>query len=165
MAARVPLVAPLVSGIAAVFRMTPPLLQIYLVFFGIGTWLASTTGIRLSGMLAAVLCFAFYAGAANAAAIAEAYRSLGPRAQAPGAMREALRRAWTPVMSSCVNIAKATGMASAIAVPELVYAANGIVAENGNPGVVMNALMLAYFLIVLLVVGLFGLIGRRAFAA
>ena len=45
-------------------------------------------------------------------------------------------------MGSCVNIAKATGMASAIAVPELVYASSSIVAEQGNPDVMMNILML-----------------------
>jgi polar amino acid transport system substrate-binding protein len=165
MSARIPLIAPLVSGIAAVFRMTPPLLQIYLVFFGIGTWLAASTGVHVPALLAAVLCFSLYAGAANAAAIAEAFDTLGPRAQAPGALHEALRRSWTSVMSSCVNIAKATGMASAIAVPELIYAANGIVVENGNAGTVMNVLMLGYFLIVLAVVGLFAAVGRRAFGA
>jgi polar amino acid transport system substrate-binding protein len=64
-------------------------------------------------------------------------------------------------MGSCVNIAKATGMASAIAVPELVYASASIVADEGNPGVMMNILLVAYFLLILAVVALFERVRRR----
>lgn len=158
LAARVPLVPRLASAFAAVCRMTPPLLQLYLVFFGVGYWLSATVGVRLDAFLVAVLCFSLYAGAANATAIAEARASF-PAGPMP--WRAALARAWTPVMSSSVNIAKATGMASAIAVPELVYASTSVVTDNGNPGVMMHLLMLLYFLVVLAFVHLFELAGRR----
>ena len=56
-------------------------------------------------------------------------------------------------------------MASAIAVPELVYASSSIVAQNGNPSVMMNLLMLAYFVLILGVVWLFGRIPTGPFFA
>jgi polar amino acid transport system substrate-binding protein len=48
-----------------------------------------------------------------------------------------------------VNIAKATGMASAIAVPELISAATSIMVERGNLGVMMNLMMVTWFLVIL----------------
>ncbi len=59
-----------------------------------------------------------------------------------------------------VNVVKATGMASVIAVPELISASTAIVAEHGNAGVMMNVLMITYFLLVLLVVRVFAGIER-----
>ena len=62
-----------------------------------------------------------------------------------------LRLAYAAVVASLINVVKATGMASAIAVPELISASTAIVAEQGNPAVMMNVLMLIYFLLVMLV--------------
>jgi polar amino acid transport system substrate-binding protein len=69
--------------------------------------------------------------------------------------------AYTPVVAILVNVVKATGMASVIAVPELISASTAIVAEHGNTGVMMNVLMITYFLLVLLVVRLFAALERR----
>jgi ABC-type amino acid transport system permease subunit len=52
-------------------------------------------------------------------------------------------------------------MASVIAVPELVSAATAIVAERGNAAVMMNVLMISYFLLVLAVVQFFNYLERR----
>ena len=60
-----------------------------------------------------------------------------------------------------MNVVKATGMASVIAVPELVSAATAIVAEQGNPEVMMNVLMITYFLLVTTVVQIFNYLARR----
>jgi polar amino acid transport system substrate-binding protein len=54
-------------------------------------------------------------------------------------------------------------MASAIAVPELISASTAIVAEQGNASVMMNVLMITYFLLVMGVVRLFNYIERRMF--
>jgi len=51
-------------------------------------------------------------------------------------------------------------MASAIAVPELISASTAIVAEQGNAAVMMNVLMIAYFLLVMGVVRLFNCLER-----
>lgn len=159
---RLPLVTPLVGGIATFLRMTPPLLQLYIVFFGIGSFIVSHWGWAIDGVAVALVCFSAYAGAANISAFAEAIRAVRNAAPAgPTDRRRVLRLAWPSITGSCVNIAKATGMASAIAVPELVYASSSIVAQNGNPSVMMNLLMLVYFLLILAVVWAFGRIERR----
>ena len=72
-----------------------------------------------------------------------------------------MRLAYAPVIASLVNVVKATGMASAIAVPELISASTAIVAEQGNAAVMMNVLMIAYFLLVMGVVQLFNYFERR----
>lgn len=160
-ARRLPVISSAVAGIATFMRMTPPLLQLYIVFFGIGSYIVTNWGWPIDGLFVALLCFSAYAGAGNVSAFAEAIRV----AQADGGTttdwHRVARLAWPAVTASCINIAKATGMASAIAVPELVYASSAIVAENGNPSVMMNLLMLVYFVLILAVVWLFGRIERR----
>lgn len=160
-ARRLPVISAAVAGIATFMRMTPPLLQLYIVFFGIGSYIVTNWGWPIDGLFVALLCFSAYAGAGNVSAFAEAIRV----AQADGGgatdWRRVARLAWPAITASCINIAKATGMASAIAVPELVYASSAIVAENGNPSVMMNLLMLVYFVLILAVVWLFGRIERR----
>jgi polar amino acid transport system substrate-binding protein len=140
--------------------MTPPLLLMYVVFFGVGYHVSIWIGWTLNAFLVAALCLSAYAGATNLAAFLEAWDVLRHRRERPD-MAAVFTLAYAPVMGSCVNIAKATGMASAIAVPELVYASASIVADEGNPGVMMNILLVTYFLLILAVVALFERVRRR----
>jgi len=161
---RVVVVRHILLGWSALARMTPPLLQLYLVFFGFGGLLA-TFGFTVNAVVAAVLVFSVYAGAANAVAFADAADVAtrgGARLRAtPGDLGRGLRLAFGTFMGSSVNIVKATGMASTIAVPELVHVSTAIVAERGNTVVMMNLLMICYFLIVLAVVTGFHMLQRR----
>lgn len=159
-ARRVPLLAPALLGLASFVRMTPPLLLMYVLFFGVGYHVALRTGWSLNAFVVAVVCLAAYAGAANLTAFLEAWRVLQRGTHRPGPAA-VFALAYAPVMGACVNIAKATGMASAIAVPDLVYASAGIVADEGNPGVMMNLLLVLYFALVLAVVALFEAARRR----
>ncbi|MGD9509502.1 MAG: transporter substrate-binding domain-containing protein [Geminicoccaceae bacterium] len=159
-ARRVPVLAPALSGLATFVRMTPPLLLMYVIFFGVGYYIAVHTGWNLNAFLVAVVCLSAYAGAANLTAFLEAWRVLQRRGPRPGPAA-IFALAYPPVMGTCVNIAKATGMASTIAVPDLVYASAGIVADEGNPGVMMNLLLVLYFTLVLVVVALFEAVRRR----
>ena len=52
------------------------------------------------------------------------------------------------IAGNSINIGKATGMASTLALPELVHASTAIIAEKGNDGVMMNLLLLCYFVLV-----------------
>jgi polar amino acid transport system substrate-binding protein len=162
---RVPVVRQVLQGFSVLARMTPPLLQLYVVFFGFGGLLA-VYGLTVNAFLAAVVVFSAYAGAANAVAFAEAAdvatRDGGTRLRAtPGDLGRGLRLAFGTFMGSSVNIVKATGMASTIALPELVHVSTAIVAERGNTVVMMNLLMICYFLIVLAVVAGFHRLQRR----
>ncbi|GGC47174.1 hypothetical protein GCM10011504_27050 [Siccirubricoccus deserti] len=150
---RIPLLTPLLHGAVTVLRMTPPLLQIYVVFFGIGAWTVMRWGFAVDPMLAVLLCLSLYAGAAVAQALLEAAQVLA--AQLPdfrlgaATLGRALHASRGPINGILVNIAKATGMASAVAVPELISSATSIMAERGNLAVMMNLLMATWFVIIL----------------
>ncbi|HZT88611.1 MAG TPA: transporter substrate-binding domain-containing protein [Stellaceae bacterium] len=156
--ARIPLVSPLAGAVATVARMTPPLLQIYIVVFGLGSILVKW-GLALAPFLAVTICLSLYAGSACAVALAEAAELIRHRQPEfrlrPASLPLALRAAYQPVMAALVNIVKATGMASAVAVPELISSSTAIMAERGNSSVMMNVLMVVYFLIVLVTIWLF----------
>ncbi|HOW74664.1 MAG TPA: transporter substrate-binding domain-containing protein [Candidatus Competibacteraceae bacterium] len=161
----IPLLGGWVRATAAIGRMTPPLLLIYLVFFGLGHLIVTRFGWPVDGFLVATACLSLYAGCSTVFALLDASVVLKGR-QPDFALRwktlpQALRLAYTPVVAILVNVVKATGMASVIAVPELISASTAIVAEHGNTGVMMNVLMITYFLLVLLVVRLFAALERR----
>jgi len=149
----------------AIGRMTPPLLLIYLVFFGVGHIVVTRYGWTFDGSVIAVFCLSLYTGCAIVDALLEASALL--RDQEAGfalgwrGLPRVLRLAYASVIASLVNVIKATGMASAIAVPELISASTAIVAEQGNASVMMNVLMVTYFLLVMGVVRLFNYLERR----
>ncbi len=162
--ARIPVVSRLVAGLATFGRMTPPLLQLYVVVFGLGSIVAGL-GFTLNAFAAAAFCLSVYAGSACAVALIEAADLI--RHHEPD-FRIGLRtlprvfgRAYQPVMAALVNIVKATGMASVVAVPELISSSTSIIAERGNSTVMMNVLMVAYFLMVLLVMRLIDQFHKR----
>lgn len=140
------------------FRMTPPLLQLYLVFFGIGGLLAAR-GMTLDAIWVAIIVLSLYAGASNAIAIAEAAAAIP--VDAPQRPRRIATLAFPAVMGSCINIVKATAMASAIAVGELVHASTSIIADYGNVGVMMNILLACYVALVIAVVFAFSLFEKK----
>ncbi len=161
----IPVLRGWVRATATIGRMTPPLLLIYLVFFGLGHLMVTRFGWPVDGFLVATACLSLYAGCSTVFALLDASAVL-KRRQPDFALRwktlpQALRLACTPVVAILINVVKATGMASVIAVPELISASTAIVAEHGNTGVMMNVLMITYFLLVLLVVRLFAALERR----
>jgi len=162
---RIPLLSNGVRGVLTFSRMTPPLLQMYVLFFGVGAVLGTQHGIVLDGLFVVVLCLSLYAGAANAYALVDAAELLFARIPdfrlSIATLPRALRLAKGPIVGSLVNAVKATGMASAIAVPEIISASTAIMAERGNATVMMNILMVAYFLLVLAVVRILDALQRR----
>ncbi len=161
----IPFLRGLVQLSAAIGRMTPPLLLIYLVFFGVGHIVVTRIGWTFDGSVIAIFCLSTYTGCAIVVALLEASAVL--KHQEPGfalgwrSLSRVLRLAYAPVVASLVNVVKATGMASVIAVPELVSASTAIVAEQGNAAVMMNVLMITYFLLVMGVVRIFNYLERR----
>ena len=145
--------------------MTPPLLLIYLVFFGIGRIIVSRFGWTFDGAAIAIFCLSTYTGCAIVSALLDAVAVLKEQEAGFSLRRrnlsQALRLAYAPVVASLVNVVKATAMASVIGVPELVSAATAIVAEQGNPAVMMNVLMITYFLLVMAIVQIFNFLERR----
>ena len=162
---RIPLLSNGVRGLLTFSRMTPPLLQMYVLFFGVGAVLGTQHGIVLDALFVVVLCLSLYAGAANAYALVDAAEQLFARIPdfrlSIATLPRALHLAKGPIAASLVGAVKVTGMASAIAVPEIVSASTAIMAERGNATVMMNILMLAYVLLVLVVVRILDALQRR----
>ena len=140
-------------------RSSPPLILMYLLFFGVGAYLFTEYQFSLSSVAAAITVFSLYAGAGVAGALLPTYlKERKPTELGDLGIRRALSRTYSSnidaVVANCVNIVKATGMASAIAVPELITASNGVIANWGNSFTMMNVLLLAYFLYVLIVIAI-----------
>lgn len=145
-------------------RMTPPLLQIYLLLFGIGALLAEQ-GLRLSPFWVAVACLSFYTGAGVMSALREAalvHRRIEPDYRIhPHRLASILPLASGAVVAALVNVAKATMMASAVAVPELLSVTTTIMAERGNVGVMMNTVLVLFLVFIMVLVRLLGVVERR----
>jgi polar amino acid transport system substrate-binding protein len=147
-----------VRAIITLARMTPPILQLYIVFFGVGGLLTSADLASPSAFVIAGIILSFYAGATNAVLISHALRQ--EQHSAPGIplhslVGRALVRAYDGLVSTCVNIVKGAGMASVIALTELVSTVNLIITEGGSAATLMNALLVTYFLFVMVVLIVF----------
>jgi polar amino acid transport system substrate-binding protein len=130
-------------------RMTPPLLQMYLIFFGVGGVLFANLGWSLYPMAVAIACMSHYTGAAIMNSLLEAahHARLGEpsfRLLSAKNLMQATLLSRAPIMGSLINVMKQTVMASAIGVGELLMVAMAIMADQGNIGVMMNVLLLAY---------------------
>ena len=147
------------------FRNTPPLVQMYFFFFGVGALLPVVEGEfgipepMISAFSWAVISLAFFAGAFNVEifrsgieavpkATIEAAEALGySRTQAyiyivlPLAFRVCL----PSLTNNMVNLVKTTTLAYAIAVPELLYVSNQIWSDNSNVPEMMIVLLFVYF--------------------
>lgn len=142
----------LVLGLAVYARMTPPLLQMYLLYFGIGTLLAARTGSHLHAVPVAIFCMSAYTGASVMNALLEACQHI--RRHQP-AFRLTLKNIGSvvelssaPVKAALVNVVKQSVLASALAVPELLTAAVSIMSDQGNMAVMMNVFLLSFIVLI-----------------
>ena len=145
------------------FRNTPPLVQLYFFYFGLGSLIkAAGGGPLVSNVTWAIVSLSFFAGAFNVEIFrsgveavprttVEAAESLGfSRLQAylrivfPLAFRISL----PALNNNLVNLVKTTTLAYAIAVPEMLYVSSQIWSDELNVPVMMNVLLVCYFLLV-----------------
>jgi polar amino acid transport system permease protein len=145
------------------FRNTPPLVQLYFFYFGLGSLLKGTDGGALvTNVTWAIVSLSFFAGAFNVEIFrsgieavprttVEAAESLGfSRLQAylrivlPLAFRISL----PALNNNLVNLVKTTTLAYAIAVPEMLYVSSQIWSDELNVPVMMNVLLICYFVLV-----------------
>lgn len=147
-----------------VFRMTPPLLNLYIIFFGLGGIASLHYGIQFDAVTVAVVVFSLYAGSSNAALLYEALQAAAAhhhtnsiRALFP----PAFQHAYEGINANSVNIVKAVGLASMIAVPELISSSNRIITEYGNKSEMMTFLLLFYFVLIYIFIFLLSLLEKR----
>lgn len=144
-------IAWLANRINDVFRMTPPLLNLYIIFFGVGGLFAFHYGIQFNAIVVAIAVFSLYAGASNAVLLQQALiasKKHHPNDSLRQLFYSAFKHAYEGINANSINIVKAVGIASMIAVPELISSSNRIIAEYGSKLEMMTFLLVFYFIIV-----------------
>ena len=163
--AKVRVISRLIWIASVLGRMTPPLLVMYLLLFGLGSMLMATHGISVSPFAVVVWCLSFYTGSSIMTAFlfaADVKRQANPVFQLRwGNMGELIATSSGHVTAALINVSKATMMASAVAVPELLSVATTIMTENGNVGVMMNVLLLTFLLLIFATVRVLKLLERK----
>lgn len=143
------------AALVAVARMTPPILQLYIVFFGLGGLMAGW-GVAPGSFLVAAVVFSLYAGATNAVLLSAALAQL--RLERPGEpgrrlLPAAIERSYQGLVACSVNIVKAAGLASTIALPEIVSSVATVIGEGADAATMMNLLVVFYVVFVAAVLG------------
>jgi polar amino acid transport system permease protein len=166
----------IVAGFISLFRNTPPLVQIYFFYFGLGPLLPRIPDPASGGMVPivsslnwAIISLSLFAGAFNIEIFRSGIEAV-PRATIEAAdalgytrwqvyrnivLPLALRTCLASLGNNLVNLVKTTNLAYAIAVPELMYVSKQIWADSANVPEMMISVWLAYVgLVSLLVYGL-----------
>lgn len=141
----------IVNQVNNVFRMTPPLLNLYIIFFGLGGIVALHYDIHFDAITVAVVVFTLYAGSSNAALYCAALKTDAvhhPDYSLRQLLPAAFQHAYEGINANSINIVKAVGLASMISVPELISSSNSIIAEYGSKSEMMTFLLVFYFLLV-----------------
>ncbi len=163
--AKLRVVSRLIWMASIVGRMTPPLLAMYVLLFGLGSMLIAAYGISVSPFAVVVWCLCYYTGSSIMTALlfaADVKRQSNPVFQLRwGNMRELIAMSSGHVTAALVNVSKATMMASAVAVPELLSVATTIMTDNGNVGVMMNVLLLTFMLLIFATVRVLKVLERK----
>lgn len=157
-----------VNGFVVVFRNTPPLVQIFFFYFGLGTLIPASydaSGLRqplLGNTQWAIISLSLFAGAFNVeifrSGIEAVPRTTIEAAEALGYTRWraylsivlplALRVCLPALNNNLVNLLKTTTLAYAIAVPETLYAIKQIWSESQNVPEMMSVLLATYVTLV-----------------
>lgn len=142
-------------GIVALAQLTPPILQIYILFFGLTAWLHDRTGVQPGAFAIASLVFSAYAGATIAVLLRAEVR------QNPdiGLIR-AFLGSYDGIVATLVNIVKAAGMASAVAYFDMITATTDLVGEGADKALMMNLLLGFYLVFVMTIMAFFEAIRR-----
>jgi polar amino acid transport system permease protein len=160
---RVAIVCRAVTGFVALFRNTPPLVQLYFFYFALGPLVPKVDGAPLLGSFGWAVVSLTLLETAFAAEIYRAGIEAVPKAMVEAAaslgysrwqiyrlimLPLALRATMPAMTNNLVNLVKTTTLAYAIAVPELVYMSAQIWSEQVNVPEMMVVLLVCYVAIV-----------------
>jgi polar amino acid transport system permease protein len=160
---RVAIVRRAVTGFVALFRNTPPLVQLYFFYFALGPLVPKVDGAPLLGSFGWAVVSLTLLETAFAAEIYRAGIEAVPKAMVEAAaslgysrwqiyrlimLPLALRATMPAMTNNLVNLVKTTTLAYAIAVPELVYMSAQIWSEQVNVPEMMVVLLVCYVAIV-----------------
>jgi polar amino acid transport system permease protein len=171
----------LVAGFISFFRNTPPLVQIYFFYFGLGYLLprvpdgSGALVPMISNVEWAIISLSLFAGAFNIEIFRsgiEAIPSSTVEAAASFALTRwqiyrlvvlpmAIRICLPALGNNLVNLVKTTNLAYAIAVPELLYVSKQIWSDTTNVREMMIFVLIAYLLLAFALVGCLNFLERR----
>lgn len=163
--ARIAMLSAMTRWFCNIGRMTPPLLVIYVFVFGLSSALVHAVGMAVEPAVVVVLCLSVYTGSSVMVAFLEATKVV--RAHDPGyrlrlgTFKRILPLASPSATAALINVSKATMMASAVAVPELLSVVTSIMSENGNVAVMMNTLLLTFFVLIFVATRLLDWVDRK----
>jgi len=165
---RIAAVRRAVNGFVALFRNTPPLVQLYFFYFALGPLLPKVGGVPLLGSFGWAVVSLTLLETAFAAEIFRAGIEAVPKAMIEAAeslgysrgqtfrkvvLPLALRVTMPAMTNNLVNLVKTTTLAYAIAVPELLYMSAQVWSEQVNVPEMMVVLLVCY-------VGIVGVINQ-----
>ncbi len=167
---RSPLARPLVRAYVEVFRNTPLLIQIFIVYFGL-----PQLGFRLSPFLSGLSALVLYAAAYNAEIFRagleavphgqhEAARSIGLselQAMRWVIVSQAVRIALPALGNNLVSLVKNSSLVSTIGMVELMFVANDISFNNFRTFEIYGAAAVLYVVLVLALSRVLGVTERR----
>jgi polar amino acid transport system permease protein len=170
-----------VAGFISFFRNTPPLVQIYFFYFGLGYLLPRVpdgSGAlipMISNVQWAIISLSLFAGAFNIEIFRSGIEAI-PKATVEAAtsfglsrwqvyrlvvLPMAIRVCLPALGNNLVNLVKTTNLAYAIAVPELLYVSKQIWSDATNVREMMLFVLFAYLVLVFALVGALHAIERR----
>jgi len=134
-----------------ILSSTPPLLFMYLVFFGFGSLMYTNYGFNISAFWASILCLSIYHGAIISKIFYESIidKKINDTSYTFSirTVPNILQEVSVGINGVMVNLVKSSMLASAIAVPELLSAVMGIISNQGNTNIMMVILFLLFLLI------------------
>jgi polar amino acid transport system substrate-binding protein len=136
-------------ALANIGRLTPPLLQMYILFFGVSAWLHTQIGVALSPLSVGILALGLYHGCIILFAFLDGAEALKRKQKdfrlSRHSLPDLLDVSAVGVRSAVSNLIKATTIAAAISVPELLSATIAIIADQGNPDAMMPLLLVVFY--------------------
>ena len=170
----------IVASYIAIFRNTPPVVQLLFFYFGLG---AFTPQVDMGGwyepMISAfgwaVIALGIFGGSYNVeifrAGIEAVPKTTSEASEALGftpfqsfvyvVMPLAFRFSLPALASNLISLAKTTSIAYVIAVPEMTYALSGIWNDRLNVGEMMTLLFIYYIVVVAMIGALMSLLEQR----
>lgn len=163
-------VSPLIRAYVEIFRNTPLLIQIFIVYFGL-----PQLGLRLSPFVSGMLALTLYAAAYNIevfrAGLEAVPKGQGEAAQTTGlsplqtlihvVIPQALRISFPALSNNLVSLVKNSSLVSTIGMVDLMFAANDISANNFRSFEMYAAACILYIVIVLSLTSCLSLAERR----
>lgn len=148
-----PYLRKLINGVINIQRSIPPIVLLYLLYFGLFSSPFSQTGILsvIAGgaITTALLVLSLYTGAGISSLLEDYIESQQLTRQYPH-LHYAFNACQHGIIANLINLVKASAMASALSVPNAILVTTSLVASQGHTAFLMTLLMFFYFFEVML---------------